>query len=125
MNQTNHPIIVEHEERLKLAMLHSDVTELDRLLAPELQFTNHFGQLMSKQDDLDAHQSDILSINEIVISEQNIILYSEVAIVTVRAFIVGIFSGVKSGNNFRFTRVWSKASHNNWHIVIAHSTIVS
>ncbi len=125
MNQENHLIIIEHEERLKRAMLQSDVTALDQLLAPELQFINHFGQVMSKQDDLNAHQSGILSINEIVISEQNIILYSEVAIVTVHAFIVGTFSGVKSGNNFRFTRFWSKASHNNWHIVIAHSTIVS
>jgi hypothetical protein len=41
--------IVELEERLRQAMLHSDVAKLDALIAPELLFTNHLGQRISKQ----------------------------------------------------------------------------
>ncbi|VEP17396.1 hypothetical protein H1P_60052 [Hyella patelloides LEGE 07179] len=33
--------ILEAEEKLRLAMLHSDVDTLNKLLAPELVFTNH------------------------------------------------------------------------------------
>ncbi|VAX00758.1 hypothetical protein MNBD_GAMMA22-879 [hydrothermal vent metagenome] len=125
MISVEHTIIVKYEERLKLAMLQSDVTELEQLLAPELIYTNHFGQLMSKQDDLDAHRTGLLNINKIVISEQNIILYSENAIVTAHAHIVGSFSGIESENNFRFTRIWSKSSCSHWQVLVAHSTTVS
>ena len=37
--------IAELEECLRKAMLKSDVAQLDRLIAPELIFTNHFGKL--------------------------------------------------------------------------------
>lgn len=52
----------EAEERLRLAMLHSDVSTLDQLLAPDLIYTNHLGQLFTKQDDLATHQSGKLNI---------------------------------------------------------------
>ncbi len=46
--------IIEIEERLRKAMLNSDVAELDTLIAPELIFTSYLGQLVSKQQDLAA-----------------------------------------------------------------------
>jgi hypothetical protein len=46
--------IVEVENQLRTAMLGSDVTALDDLLAPDLIFTNHLGQLLGKDDDLAA-----------------------------------------------------------------------
>lgn len=54
--------ILQAEERLRLAMLNSDVNTLNELLAPELIFTNHLGQVLGKQDDLNAHQSGTLKI---------------------------------------------------------------
>ena len=47
--------IIELEERLRLAMLNSDVATLDELISPNLLFTNHLGVLVSKEDDLSAH----------------------------------------------------------------------
>ena len=41
MTDTIKQEILEAEERLRQAMLDSDVTALDELLAPELIFTNH------------------------------------------------------------------------------------
>lgn len=38
-------------------MLDSDVKALDNLLASEMVFTNHLGQISDKQDDLAAHES--------------------------------------------------------------------
>ncbi|GJD17534.1 hypothetical protein RIVM261_024900 [Rivularia sp. IAM M-261] len=45
-NQIEHQII-EAEEKLRLAMLHSDVKALDELLSSRLIFTNHQGHLVS------------------------------------------------------------------------------
>lgn len=62
MNDSNRMQIETCEERLRQAMLHSDVSTLDELLADDLLFTNHLGQLMTKQDDLKAHRTGMVKI---------------------------------------------------------------
>jgi hypothetical protein len=61
--------IIEIEERLRQAMLKSDVAELDALIAPELIFTSYLGQLTTKQEDLDMHRSGRIKIGSITPSE--------------------------------------------------------
>jgi len=116
--------IIQSEERLRLAMLQSDVSALNELLAPELIFTNHLGQILTKQDDLTAHQSGTLKIEVLMPSEQHIQLIGEVAIVSVRVHLVGSYAGTRSEANFRFTRIWALASKDTWHIVAAHSSVI-
>ncbi|NER83486.1 MAG: nuclear transport factor 2 family protein [Leptolyngbya sp. SIO1D8] len=117
--------ILAAEEKLRLAMLHSDVNSLDELLAPELIFTNHLGQILHKQDDLSAHQSGSLTINELTPSEQQIQLNGNVAIVSVRMHLAGSYAGVTSEGDFRFTRVWSLSPRNAWRVIAAHSTVIA
>jgi hypothetical protein len=62
------------EEQLRIAMLRSDVSVLDALLAPELLFTNHLGQVLSKVDDLAAHRSGRLKVQELIPSEQQVLI---------------------------------------------------
>jgi len=50
MDQTVETQIIDAEERLRLAMLASDVGTLDELLAPELIFTSHLGEVLRKQE---------------------------------------------------------------------------
>ncbi|NJR32903.1 MAG: nuclear transport factor 2 family protein, partial [Chamaesiphon sp. CSU_1_12] len=64
--------IVEIEERLRQAMLTSDMAELDALIAPELIFTSYLGQLVSKEQDLDMHRSGSIKIESITPSERQI-----------------------------------------------------
>jgi phosphoribosylformylglycinamidine (FGAM) synthase-like enzyme len=75
--------IAESEERLRLAMLRSDVNALNELLAPELVFTNHLGQVLTKQDDLEAHRSGTLEVKVLTPSDEHIQLVGGVAIVSV------------------------------------------
>lgn len=117
--------ILKAEERLRLAMLSADVNILDELFAPELIFTNHLGQVLGKQDDLHAHQSGMLNIEVLTPSEQRIQLIENVAIVTVRVHLVGSYAGIASNNDFRFTRIWTLSSSGNWHIIAAHSSVVT
>jgi len=125
MNQSIELQIEECEERLKQAMLCSDVSALDELLSPDLTFTNHLGQLMTKQDDLEAHESGMLKINEITLSDQKVKNYGDMVAVSVQAHILGSFAGVMSKSNIRFTRVWSKASSEDWQVIVGHSSIVA
>ncbi|MFV1983845.1 MAG: nuclear transport factor 2 family protein [Thiohalomonadales bacterium] len=124
MNKLIEEKIKKCEERLKEAMLHSDISELDKLLAVDLIFTNHLGQLMTKQDDLEAHKSKILKIDKITLTDQIIKIIEDIAIITVKAHIIGSFNEEKSENNFRFTRVWSKTSSDTWQIIAGHSSIM-
>ncbi|MFM2312909.1 MAG: hypothetical protein RLZZ04_2185 [Cyanobacteriota bacterium] len=117
--------ILQAEERLRLAMLSSDVNTLNELLAPELIFTNHLGQVLGKQDDLNAHQSGTLKIQVLNPSEQHIQLAGNMAIVTVRVHLAGSYAGMASDHDFRFTRVWTLSNIGTWQIVAAHSSVVT
>lgn len=116
--------IVSVEERLRQAMLASDVSVLDELLAPEIIITSHLGELLRKQDDLAAHESGLIKIHELKPSEQHIQIYDEVAIVSVRMQISGNYNGSPANGDFRFTRVWTVSPSRTWHIVAAHIGLV-
>lgn len=117
--------ILKAEERLRLAMLNSDVNALDELLASELIFTNHLGQVLGKQDDLNAHQSGLLNVEILTPSEQQIQWLGNVAIVTVRVHLEGSYAGVASNCDLRFTRVWTLSANDTWQIVVAHSSAIT
>jgi ketosteroid isomerase-like protein len=123
MSNTVETQIINVEERLRLAMLASDVSVLNELLAPEIIITNHLGALLSKQDDLAAHASGLMRIHELQPSEQQIKFHGEVAIVSVRMQLSGSYDGSPANGDFRFTRVWAVAS-GTWQIVAAHIGLV-
>jgi len=125
MNNSSEIQIEECEEILKNAMIKSDISALDKLLADNIIFINHLGQLVSKHDDLEAHKTGTLKINEITLTDRTIKIYSSIAVVTVKAHIIGSFNGVKSDNYFRFTRIWNKSENKKWHVISAHSSTLS
>ena len=126
MNEAIRTQIFELEEQLKTAMLNSDVDALDRLLAPDLMFTNHLGQLLSKEDDLDAHRSGRLQVKDLTAFEQNIRLFENMAVVSVRMRLTGTYDGQPADGDFRFTRVWCAApAKDSWHVVAAHAVLLT
>jgi Domain of unknown function (DUF4440) len=124
MSQHSQSQIVELEERLRQAMLNSDVAELDALIAPELIFTNHFGHLFTKQQDLDIHQSGSLKFREITHSEQQIQLNEGFSVVSVKKHLCGSYQGAEFDDMIRFTRVWAISSMGSLQIVAGHSSVV-
>ena len=112
------------EEALKQAMLTSDVEALEQLLADDLMFTNHLGQPMGKQADLEAHRSGAIAIESVELSEQTIRDLGDTAIVTVAARIVGQFGGDPFAETLRFTRVWHAVSPGQWQVMVAHASRV-
>jgi ketosteroid isomerase-like protein len=120
MTETIKTQIINAEERLRKAMLASDVKVLDELLAPEIIITSHLGELLSKQDDLTAHLSGVFKIDKLNPSEQHIQIYEGVAIVSVRMQLSGSYRGSTAIGDFRYTRVWRISEKGNWQIVAAH-----
>lgn len=125
MQQHSEAQILEIEERLRQAMLKSDVAELDALIAPELIFTSYMGQLVTKQEDLETHRSGILDFRELIPSERQIQLNDGFSIVSVKIHIVGSYAESKIDQSFRFTRVWAISSAGTLQIVAGHVGVVT
>jgi ketosteroid isomerase-like protein len=112
------------EEQLRLAMLASDVQALDALIAPDLVFTTHFGSVITKQEDLAAHQSGTLKFHSIVLSEQRILALGAAVYVSVRAKVTGTYGGAPFQNDLRFSRIWQRNENSTWQIAAGHATVV-
>lgn len=115
--------IVESEERLREAMIASDILELDALLSKDLVFTNHLGNVISKSDDLEGHRLRYFIIEGLVLSDQLIKIVGEIAIVTVRAEIQGTYKNSPANGVFRFTRVWG-IEQGSLKVLAGHSCLV-
>ena len=117
--------IREAEKQLQTAMLQGNAEALEQLLTDDLIFTNHLGRVMTKADDLAAHRSQSFRIDKIDLSEENIRLAGDCAIVSVRAKINGTFAGQPADGDFRFTRVWHRAAEKRWLLVAGHSCLIT
>ena len=116
--------IIQAEESLRSAMVSSDIEQLKLLLSDSLIFTNHMGQILSKSDDIIAHQKGDFKISTLLLSEQIIEPMAGAIIVSSHAKIEGSYKGEASGGNFRFTRVWGK-SESKWQVLAGHASIVA
>jgi len=125
MSEFDKSNILALENCLKQAMLNSNISELDAMLSDDLIFTNHLGQLMTKQEDLNAHKTGQLKIENIEFSDIKIMPFNEMALVNVEVRLVGSFNGEAAETIFRFSRIWSKNSNNIWQVIMAHSTLVA
>jgi hypothetical protein len=124
MSKHSESKIIEIEERLRQAMLNSDVAELDALIAPELLFTSHFGQLFSKQEDLALHQSGKLKFRELTPSDRRIQLNESFSVVSVHMHVLSCYEGIESDMNVRFTRIWSVSSMGSLQVVAGQVSVV-
>lgn len=115
--------IILLEEELRQAMLASNTKILDKLISDDLVFTNHFGQLLTKQSDLETHQSGMLNFSSLEPSEQFVKVLGEVAVVSVRMKITGIYANASFAADLRYTRIWQRMV-SGWYIVAGHSSSV-
>lgn len=112
--------IEQAEERLRRAMLSSDVGTLAELLGEHAIFTNQVGARLSKADDIAAHQSGLLRIKQLDIRGEPIIrLLGDSAIVCVTVDLAGAYDGQPFGGAFAYSRIWHR-SGDQWQIEAAH-----
>lgn len=112
--------VLAAEERLRLAMLASDVDALDDLISSDLIFTTHLGQVVGKQDDLALHRSGVLAFRTLDASEQVVKVSGSLAIVSVRMNVAGVHAGLPFAADLRYTRVWCLTPGDAWQVVAGH-----
>lgn len=125
MNTLTETEVIKAEEELRLAMIASDVNALNGLLAPELIFTNHLGHVLQKQDDIAAHESGMIKVDELTPSEQRVHIHGEVAVVSVLMYLSGSYDGEPGEGNFRFTRVWATTPSGELQVIAGHACVVA
>ena len=114
--------VIAAEERLRLAMLFSDVPALDALLSPELHFTDHFGHVITKADDLAFHRSGVLRLIDLSPAEQHLQLVPGGAVVSVLMHLLGSYQGQPINQLIRYTRVWALAPDGALQVIAGHAS---
>jgi hypothetical protein len=122
MNSGLQAQVIEVEERLRQAMLHSDVRVLEELIAPGLLFTNHFGQIVTREEDLAFHRSGALQLKELAPSQQQIRLHPGFAVVSVLMRLLGSHLDAPIDLSIRYTRVWSIYPDGSMRVVAGHAS---
>ena len=113
------------EETLRLAMLNGDVASLDQLICGDIIFTNHLGQLFSKDDDLALHRSGVLKFISMQLLEQYIKIQQNTAVVSARMLLSGTYADAPFDGDLRYTRVWQQRADGGWQIIAGHISAIS
>ncbi len=120
MRNTNSEIetqIRECEARLYTAMLASNVSELDLLIADDLLFAGPTGELATKAMDLELHRTGGTQFHEFVPKELEIRVWSEhFVLASAKIFLSGTYLGNAFAGDCRYMRIWRKGN-NGWQIV--------
>lgn len=112
------------EDALRRAQLAGDVAALDRLVDDALVFTGPDGLVYGKADDLEAHREGWVCITRLEPSEERVLRFGPVAVITVRMEMAGSFKGMPFAGPFRYTRVWREGPAG-WRIVAGHVSAVA
>src|SRR5215213_1833935 len=105
------------EERLYVAMLASDVDELNALISDDLLFAGPTGELATKAMDLELHRSGGTQFHEFTPKALEIRVWSEqFALASAKIFLRGTYLGQEFAGHYRYTRVW-RNSQSGWQIV--------
>lgn len=129
-SDTAHPPLMKEadvlaaEDRLRRAMLASNVAELENLLAPELLFVTHMGQVISRGDDLDAHRAGMIQIASLEVRETQVRFAAENAVVLATVDISGTFAGNPASGRFRFLRVWALGSAGELRVIAGQASLL-
>ena len=115
------PEIVALEARIRAAQLDADVTALDALIADELLFTGPDGQLGTKAQDLEAHQSGVVRFRIHEPEELRIRrIGDDIAVTALRARLAVEVAGRLVEGTYRYTRVWAREDGRTWRVVAGH-----
>jgi ketosteroid isomerase-like protein len=115
------PEIAALEARLRAAQLDADVAVLDGLLADQLLFTGPDGQLATKAQDLQAHESGAVRFRAHEPEELRVRRVGDhVAIAALRTRLTVEVAGTLVRGTYRYTRVWAREPGGPWRVVGGH-----
>lgn len=123
-NVMNESMVLDHEERLRIAQLKGDVAELEKLLDDDLMFTALDGAIVGKRDDLELHRSGRLRITRMEPIERRVMILGDIAVVSAKMSAAASIDGAVSEGLLRYTRVWCERT-DGYRIVAGHMSVAS
>lgn len=117
--------IIAYEERLRKAMLSSNVEVLNELIADDLLFVNQYGQIISKDVDIEVHRSGKLKVTKIDILDQKVRQMENSTVTVTKVAISGTFgTEIFAEELLYYTRIW-EYRNGNWQVVSCHCSAVA
>ena len=114
--------ISQYEELLRRAMLASDVDALDTLIADDLLFVTHFGQILGKDDDLNAHRQKLFTLSRLDFHRQDVRRHGDSFVTVTVAALEGIANNVPFTDKIVFPRVWRKNGNGTLQVCAGQAT---
>jgi ketosteroid isomerase-like protein len=111
------------EEARNQAVLHRDVTALDRMTSDDYTFITLKGELRTKADILKGFASGSFHYESRQISDLKVRVYGDTAVVTGRSVQKGMENGKDYSGDYRFTRVYVK-ERGRWVTVALQTTLI-
>jgi ketosteroid isomerase-like protein len=115
--------ILSLEEARNEAVLHGDVTALDRMTSDDYTFITLRGELRTKSDILKGFASGSFHYDSRQISDLKVRVYGDTAVVTGRSVQKGMENGKDYSGDYRFTRVYVKEK-GRWLTVALQTTLI-
>lgn len=102
----NPELIRRYEDNLLDAVKSSDVETIDELLHDNLLFIAPDGSVITKFQDLDAHRSGLMKVEEADNTIESIQIIEDTAIVILTLNTKGTMLGKAIDGKFRYIRIW-------------------
>jgi ketosteroid isomerase-like protein len=124
------PVVAAQEEIKKIeqerneALLRHDVATLDRMTSNDYTFINQRGELRTKTEILNGFKSGSFNYDAREISDLEVRVYGDAAVVTGRAKQKGVENSKDYSGDNRFTRVYVK-QNGHWVSVALQVTLVA
>jgi len=115
--------IEDLEEARNQAVLHRDVTALDRMTSDDYTFITLKGELRTKADILKGFASGSFHYESRQISDLKVRVYDDTAVVTGRSVQKGMENGKDYSGDYRFTRVYVN-ENGRWVTVALQTTLI-
>lgn len=107
------------EERLRAAMIAGDVQALSELIDENLVFTGPMGNVMTKEEDLEAHRKRHLQIRRLDLFETALHPVYDIVVTTTKARLEATYIEHPVSGIFAYTRIWRSGEHG-WRVVAGH-----
>ncbi|HZF14666.1 MAG TPA: nuclear transport factor 2 family protein [Steroidobacteraceae bacterium] len=115
--------ILALEEERNQAILHGDAMALDRMTSDDYTFITLRGEMRSKAEILRDFRAGAIKYQSREISDLNVRVYGNSAVVTGRAIQKGMENGKDYSGDYWFTRVYVN-QHGRWMSVALQTTLI-
>jgi ketosteroid isomerase-like protein len=117
--------IDQMEERWREAILKSDATAMEQLLADDYIAISASGRLETKEETLDNIRKGKVHFSRLDLSDRKVRFYGTTALVTSRADVIATTAEGDISGNSRYTRVYVRDKQGVWKIVSFEVSLIN